>query len=175
MENNLKILISKEELYEKIKITAQKINESYSSNEELYAICVLKGAVMFYCELLKHLTMPIKMEFVRLSSYGASTKSSGKIIYDNINLPNLDNKNVLIVEDIIDTGLTLNFFKDYLNKNYKNCNIKTAVLFDKKCKRQVSFTPDFSAFDIDDKFIVGFGLDYDEKYRNLNHIGYFEG
>ncbi|MBR5304796.1 MAG: hypoxanthine phosphoribosyltransferase [Candidatus Gastranaerophilales bacterium] len=177
MEKNiqdLKVLIDSKKLSERIKELAQEINKSYGTERPLTLVCVLRGAVMFYTELAKHLKMPIKMEFVSLSSYGNSEKSSGKIKSFNLHLPNLKGENVLVVEDIIDTGLTLDFLIKFIEMNCCADDVKLAVLFDKKCARKYDITPDFSAFDVDDKFIVGFGLDYCELYRNLDYIGYFE-
>ena len=114
------------------------------------------------------------MEFVSLSSYGDAQKSSGKVSALNLSLPPLENKNVLVVEDIMDTGLTLNFLLDFMRSKCKAKDVKLAVMFDKKCARKFPLKPDFSAFDIDDKFIVGFGLDYMELQRNLPYIGYYE-
>ena len=171
---DIKVLISNKELTQRIKTVADEINSSYKSDETLNVICVLKGAVMFFTELVKHLKMPVKMYFVKLSSYGNSEKSTGKIKPLDLNLPEFKNQNVLIVEDIIDTGLTLKFFSDFVKNECKSKDTKIAVMFDKKCARQHDITPDFSAFDIDDKFIVGFGLDYCDLYRNLDYIGYFE-
>ena len=171
---DLKPLISKEEILSKIKEVAKKINEHYRQNETLTLICILKGAVMFYTELSKHLTMPIQMEFISLSSYGNNTKSSGKVKSLNLTLPDLEDKNVLIVEDIIDTGLTLDFLTKYIKTNCKVKDVKLASLFDKKCARKFDIQPDFNCFEIDDKFIVGFGLDYCNLYRNLEYVGYFE-
>lgn len=137
-------------------------------------ICILKGAVMFYSELVKHLKMPVQMEFISLSSYGSYTKSTGEIKTINLTLPDLKDKNVLIVEDIIDTGLTLEFLTKYIKKNCEVKDLKLITLFNKKCARKYNIEPDFYCFDIDDKFIVGFGLDYCGLYRNLDYIGYFE-
>lgn len=170
----LKTLVSEKDLKARIKEVANQINESYEENETLTAICVLKGAVMFFTELVKHLKMPVTMEFVSLSSYGSSTVSSGKISALNISLPPLEKKKALVVEDIMDTGLTLKFLIDYLKTKCLVEDVKLAVLFDKKCARKYDIEPDFSAFDVDDKFIVGFGLDYAEKMRNLPYVGYFE-
>ena len=171
---DLKVLISQKELQERIKELAQEINDFYPLNETLHLICVLKGAVMFFTELSKHLTMPIEMHFVTLSSYGNNQETSGRVNAINLSLPNFENKNVLIVEDIMDSGLTLKFLTAYIDKNCASKSTKIAVLFDKKCARKENIAPDFSAFDIDDKFIVGFGLDYCELYRNIDYVGYFE-
>lgn len=170
---DLKVLIDRETLTKRIKELANEINQAYDCSETLTLICVLKGAVMFYAELAKHLKMPVKMEFVSLSSYGDAQKSSGKIKTLNLALPPFENDNVLIVEDIIDTGLTLDFLKKFLKHNCSAKSVKLAVLFDKKCARKFDITPDFSAFEVDDKFIVGFGLDYCGLYRNLDYVGFF--
>ena len=171
---DLKVLIDSEALNKRIKELAQEINQAYGIEKPLTLICVLRGAVMFYTELTKHLKMPIKMEFVSLSSYGNAEKSSGKIKSFNLHLPNLKGENVLVVEDIIDTGLTLDFLIKFIQMNCCADDVKLAVLFDKKCARKYNIAPDFAAFEVDDKFIVGFGLDYCEFYRNLDFIGYFE-
>lgn len=178
MEKELKTLISSDELFKKIQKLADDINlyyeKNYSLNEELTIVCVLKGAVMFFAELSKYLKMPVRMEFVSLSSYGAGEKSSGKVSALNLSLPPLENKNVLVVEDIMDTGLTLKFLLDFIETKCKARDVRLAVMCDKKCARKYDISPDFYAIDVDDKFIVGFGLDYNEIYRNLPYIGYFE-
>ena len=177
MEKDLKTLISSDELFKKIQKLADDINlyyeKNYSLNEELTIVCVLKVAVMFFAELSKYLKMPVRMEFVSLSSYGAGEKSSGKVSALNLSLPPLENKNVLVVEDIMDTGLTLKFLLDFIETKCKARDVKLAVMCDKKCARKYDISPDFYAIDVDDKFIVGFGLDYNEIYRNLPYIGYF--
>ncbi len=171
---DLKVLIDTDTLHKRIKILADEINAFYGVENPLTLICILRGAVMFYTELAKHLKMPVKMEFVTLSSYGNSDKSSGKVKAVNLALPDLENQNALIVEDIIDTGLTLDFLLKFIKTNCKVYDVKLAVLFDKKCARKFDIEPDFYAFEMDDKFIVGFGLDYNGFYRNLNYVGYFE-
>ena len=171
---DLKVLIKPSELKDRIKTLADEINSHYNLDEPLTLICVLRGAVMFFSELSKYLKMPVKMEFVSLSSYGDAQKSSGKIKSFNLNLPNMHDENVLIVEDIVDTGLTLDFLIKFIKMKCSAKDVKLAVLFDKKCARKYDVIPDFSAFEIDDKFIVGFGLDYCGYYRNLDYIGYFE-
>ncbi len=171
---DLKTLISKDELYKGIKTLAQKINNDYPKDEELVLVCILKGAVMFYTELSKYLEMPVKMEFITLSSYGNAQNSTGKVKAVNLNLENIENKNVLIVEDIIDTGITLNFLINYIQTSFKTKSVKLAVLLDKKCERKFCINPEYCAFEVDDKFIVGFGLDYENLYRNIDFIGYFE-
>ena len=122
---DLKVLFSNKEIIEKIKQQAQILNSIYDNNKTLIMICILKGAVMFYSELVKHLKMPVQMEFISLSSYGSYTKSTGEIKTINLTLPDLKDKNVLIVEDIIDTGLTLEFLTKYIKKN---CEVKDLKL-----------------------------------------------
>ena len=172
-EKYLKILYKEEEIQSEICKLAEKLNNIYA-NEELYLICVLKGSVMFTVDLAKRLTMPVKMEFIRLSSYGSGTKSSGKVNAVDISLPDLNNKNVLIVEDIIDTGHTAKFLIDFLHSNFKIKSLKFCSLLDKKIKREVDVEADYYCFEVDDKFLIGYGLDYDGLYRNIPYIGYIE-
>jgi len=170
-KNEIIPLFDSNQIQNAIKNLADKLNVEYS-NEELYVICVLKGSVMFTVDLVKHLEMPIRMEFIRLSSYGSSFSTSGKVNAVDIALPDLNNKNVLIVEDIIDTGHTAKFLIDFINHNFKTKTLKFCSLMDKKCKREVDIDADFYCFEIDDKFLVGYGLDYDGYYRNIPYIGY---
>lgn len=170
-ESDLNILLTEAELQNKIADLAKSLNDFYN-NEELYLICVLKGSVMFAVDLAKHLKMPLRMEFIRLSSYGSGFTSTGKVNAVDIALPDLNNKNVLIVEDIIDTGHTAKFLIDFINHNFKIKTLKFCSLMDKKCKREVDINADFHCFEVDDKFLVGYGLDYDGYYRNIPYIGY---
>jgi len=172
-ETEIKPLISEERLQTEIKKLADKFNKIYK-NKEVYLICVLKGSVMFMADLAKHLNMPVKMEFIRLSSYGSGTTSSGKVNAVDIKLPDLNNKNVIIIEDIIDTGHTAKFLMDFLNHNFKFNDIKFCALLDKKCKRVANIEADYYCFEVDDKYLVGYGLDIDGNYRNLPYIGYIE-
>jgi len=168
---DIKILISEEEIQNKIKEIADKMNRLYNG-EEVYLICVLKGAVVFAVDLAKHLNMPLKMEFIRLSSYNGNTSSSGKVNAVDISLPNLNGKNVLIIEDIIDTGLTAKFLLDFMDLNFKTKSTKFCSLLDKKISRVTDIEPDYYGFEVDDKFVIGYGLDYDGYFRNLKYIGY---
>lgn len=170
-ESDLKVLFEASEIQEAIKQLGARLNAEYK-DEELYVICVLKGAVMFMVDLTKHLKMPLRMEFIRLSSYGSGFNSSGKVSAVDIALPDLNEKNVLIVEDIIDTGHTAKFLVDFINQNFKTKSLKFCSLLDKRVKREVDIDADFYCFEIDDKFLVGYGLDYDGYYRNLPYIGY---
>ncbi len=173
MSMDLKVLYSENQIQEKIKELASKMNALYNG-EEVTVICVLKGAVMFATDLVKYLNMPIQMEFIRLSSYGSSLTTSGKVNAVDIKLPDLNNKNVLIVEDIVDTGLTAKFLVDFMHMNFHVKSLKFCSLLDKKITRKIDIEPDFYGFEVDDKFVVGYGLDYDGYYRNLPYIGYKE-
>ena len=173
-ESDLKILFSAEEIQAKIAELGEKFNRIYN-DEELYLICVLKGSVMFMTDLAKNLKMPVRMEFIRLSSYGSGFTSTGQVSAVDIALPDLSGKNVLIIEDIIDTGHTARFLMDFIHHNFKPKTLKFCSLLDKKCKREVDIDADYHCFEVDDKFLVGYGLDYDGYYRNIPYIGYVEG
>ena len=170
-EKDLKVLFSEYDIQNAIKNLGEKINADYK-DEELFLICVLKGAVMFMADLAKHLKMPVDMEFIRLSSYGSGFTSTGKVNAVDISLPDLNGKNVLIIEDIIDTGHTARFLMDFMKHNFKAKSVKFCSLLDKRIKREVDIDPDYYGLDVDDKFLVGYGLDYDGFYRNLPYIGY---
>ncbi len=172
-ETDLNILFEEKLIQQKISELGDKLNKEYG-DEILYLICVLKGSVMFLVDLSKHLKMPLRMEFIRLSSYGSEFTSSGKVNAVDISLPDLNEKNVLIIEDIIDTGHTAKFLIDFIKHNFKTKSLKFCSLLDKKIKREVEIDPDYYAFEVDDKFLVGYGLDYDGYYRNLPYIGYVE-
>ena len=168
---DLKILYNSEQIQARIKEISHELNNFYKG-EEVTAICVLKGAVVFAVDLVKNLNMPMKLEFIRLSSYGSSTSTSGKVNAVDIKLPDLNNKNVLIIEDIVDTGLTAKFLVDFINMNFHVKTLKFCAMLDKKITRRVNIEPDYYCFDIDDKFVIGYGLDYDGYYRNLPYIAY---
>ena len=168
--NKLKILFDEKQIQSRIKEIADELNKFYGQ-EEVIAICVLKGAVMFTVDLVKHLNMPLKMEFIRLSSYNGGTSTSGKVNAVNIDLPDINGKNVLIIEDIVDTGLTAKFLLDFISCNFHTKSTKFCSLLDKKATRLTEVDPDYYGFEVDDKFLIGYGLDYDGLYRNLKYIG----
>ena len=169
----INVLYTEEEIQAKIKSLAQEMNKFYNG-EEVYVVCALKGAVMFMADLVKSLDMPLKMEFIRLSSYNGGTKSSGIFsLCDNLGI-RLNGKNGLIVEDIIDTGLTAKFLLEFLNSNFHTKSTKFCSLLDKKVARVTDVEADYHGFEVGDKFLVGYGLDYDGYYRNLRYIGYVE-
>ncbi|WP_066500791.1 hypoxanthine phosphoribosyltransferase [Abyssisolibacter fermentans] len=164
-----RILISREELEAKIKDLGLQITEEYKG-KDLVLICVLKGAVMFITELAKNINLNLEMDFMAISSYGASTKSSGvvKIIKDLDT--SIEGRDILIVEDIIDSGLTLKYLIENL-KSRDPKSIKICTLLDKPDGRQVEVDVDYTGFEVPNEFVVGFGLDFAEKYRNLPYIG----
>ena len=170
-KSELKVLFTEEQIQTRIAELADELNDLYG-NDEVIAICVLKGAVMFAVDLVKNLKMPLKMEFIRLSSYNGGTTTSGKVNAVDISLPDLNGKNVLIIEDIVDKGLTAKFLMDFMACNFKTKSTKFCSLLDKKCTRIVDIEPDYYGFDVDDKFLIGYGLDYDGYFRNLKYIGY---
>ena len=171
MEKKYRIgtLISEEELKEGIKRVAQQINEEYEG-KSVHLVCVLKGGVYFLTELSKYITVPVSIDFMSVSSYGAGTKSSGvvRILKDLDN--SIEGENVIVVEDISDSGNTLSYLIGIL-KSRKPATIKLVTMLDKPSRRVKPLDSDISAFVIEDRYVVGFGLDLDQKYRNLPYIG----
>ena len=172
MKEKVDILISEEEIGKKILEIADRINKDYKGRD-LILICVLKGGVMFMCDLAKRLDLNVRLDFMSVSSYGAETTSSGvvKIIKDLDD--SIAGKDVLVVEDIIDSGNTLSYLLDILEKRGPK-SIKLCTLLDKPSRREKDVTVDYVCFEIEDKFVVGYGLDYDQRYRNLPYIGVME-
>lgn len=173
-EQKMQIIITKEEVESRIRQISKQLNEKYK-DEKLYLIGTLKGSVFFLCELAKQLTMPVILDFLQVSSYGEETVSSG-IVDKKLDIScDLEKQNVLIVEDIIDTGRTMQYLKKYIGeKNPKHLEICT--LLDKPAHRVVKgIKADYAGFVIDDdKFVVGYGLDYAQMYRNLPYIAVIE-
>ena len=172
-KSELKTLIPADKIQERIKELADILNSEYKE-EDVYVICVLKGAVMFMTDLVKYLTFPLQMEFIRLSSYGSGKISTGKVNAVDIKLPDLNGKNVLIVEDIIDTGHTAKFLTEFVHNNFSVKSYKFISLLDKPSRRVENINPDLSGFVIEDTFVGGYGLDFDGYCRNLDFIGYIE-
>lgn len=172
MGETIRELLSEKEVDWRINQIAGDINKDYKG-EPLHLICVLKGGVFFTCELAKRLSMPVSLDFMCVSSYGADTKSSGvvKIVKDLDE--GIEGKNVLVVEDIIDSGRTLRYLLEYL-KNRNPKSLKLCTLLDKPERRVVEVNVDYTCFQIPDEFVVGYGLDYAQKYRNLPYIGVVE-
>ena len=163
-----KILINEEKLQLKVKEIADKISKDYAGETPLF-ICILKGSVYFTTDLLRYLTIPCRMEFMAVSSYGADTQSSGEVkLVKDLNVP-LNGKHVIIIEDIIDSGNTLSYLKRLLlQRNPKS--LKICTLLDKPERRKVNLEADYVGFTIPDEFVVGYGLDYNEDYRNIPEI-----
>ncbi|MMZ48638.1 Hypoxanthine-guanine phosphoribosyltransferase [compost metagenome] len=170
MQNDIQeVLISEEEIQSKIKELGAQLSVKYEGKNPL-VICVLKGAFIFMADLVKSITVPLELDFMAVSSYGASTKSSGiiKIIKDLD--ASVEGRDVLIVEDIIDSGLTLTHLIELL-KNRNANSVCVVTLFDKPARRTVNLEADYTGFTLPDAFVVGYGLDYAEHYRNLPYIG----
>ena len=170
MEDKIRVLLTEEEVNEKIKKIGEQISKDYAG-KQVHLICVLKGGVFFMCELAKRITVPVSMDFMSVSSYGDGTKSSGVVKIAKDLDETLEGKNVLIVEDIIDSGRTLYYLMDILSKRNPK-SMKLCTLLDKP-ERRVKV--DYVGFNIPDEFVVGYGLDYAQRYRNLPFIGVVEG
>ena len=169
VNDNREVLLTKEEIEEVVKELGKKITEDYKG-KNLFLITVLKGAVVFLGDLMRAIEMPCEIEFMVLSSYGSGTTSTGSVkIVKDIDLP-LEGKDVLIVEDILDTGFTLSFLYKLLEERKPN-SIEICTLLDKPDRRKVEINAKYTGRKIPDEFVVGYGLDYDEKYRNLPFIG----
>ena len=173
MAENVRVLLKEEEVEKRIAEVAAMINRDYEG-KEVHLICILKGGVFFTCELAKRLTVPVSMDFMSVSSYGSGTESSGVVRIVKDLDESITGKNVLIVEDIIDSGRTLAYLIEILKQRNQE-SIHLCTLLDKperRVKKQVKV--DYTCFEIPDEFVVGFGLDYDQKYRNLPYIGVVE-
>lgn len=172
-EDQLVTLFSKEDLQQRIKELGEEINKEFADSKELVVVGVLCGSILFLSDLIKHLKMPVQLEFIRLSSYGIEQSSSGKVKPVDLTLPSLEGKDVLIVEDIVDTGLTATFLFDYIKIQHRANRIKFVTMLNKVCSRVKPVQVDYVGFEIDDKFVVGYGLDYKGYFRNLPYVGYF--
>jgi|SRR5690554_594589 len=168
-ENIGEILLEQQVIQKKVEELAAVLDQDYAGKKPLL-ICVLKGALMFMADLSRAMTIPLEIDFMAVSSYGLSTKSSGVVRILKDLEAGIEGRHLLIVEDIIDTGLTLNYLVENL-KSRGPASLKVCTLLDKPSRRQVDFTPDYSGFEIEDKFVVGYGLDFAEIYRNLPYIG----
>ena len=167
-----KILVDEKELDMIVSRIADEIDKYYkASDKKLLLLCILKGSVVFMGELMKKITLPVEIDFMKVSSYGSGTTSQGRInIMLDLHRNDFSDLDILIIEDIIDSGKTLSHLSKYLELKGAN-SVKTVALLDKPSRREVDFTPDYVGKVIPDEFVVGFGLDYDEKFRNLPYIG----
>lgn len=169
----LKILINEKQLHNRIDEIAKQIEEEYKG-KEITLVCILKGAVFFTVDLAKRINGDVKLEFIKVSSYGEGTESTGKIKMQLDLNDSIKGKDIIVVEDIIDTGTTLSYLIEYLKMKKIN-SVKLCTLLDKPERRiKKDITVDYIGFQIPDKFVVGYGLDWNEKYRNLPYIGYIE-
>lgn len=169
MSEEIKVLIEEEQLITRVKEIAEEINREYEGRE-VYLLCILKGSIYFTCELSKYLTVPVKLGFMSVSSYGDGMTSSGAVAINGDADLDVKGKHVIVVEDIIDSGRTLSFLLRMLAKR-EPASLKLCTLLDKPGRRVAEVTVDYVGFEVPDKFVVGFGLDYAQKYRNLPYIG----
>lgn len=168
-EDVLRVLLSEDEIREKVRELGGKITADYK-NSNLMLVTVLKGAVVFLADLMRQIDVPAEIDFMVVSSYGSGVKSSGVVkIVKDLDVP-LAGKDILIVEDILDSGLTLSYIKELLESRGPR-SIRIATLLDKPSRRKVDLQADYIGFSVPDEFVIGYGLDYDEKYSNLPYIG----
>ena len=169
MSERIEVLIPEKDVDKRIAELGKKISEDYAG-KEIHLICILKGGTFFMCELAKRITIPVSLDFMQVSSYGDGTKSSGVVRIAKDLDESIEGKEVLIVEDIIDSGRTLYYLMDILHKRNPK-SISLCTLLDKPDRRERDVKVDYSGFEIPDEFVVGYGLDYAQKYRNLPYIG----
>lgn len=173
MAEKISVMHSEEEVARRIEELGRMISKDYEG-KQIHLICVLKGGVFFMCELAKRITVPVSMDFMSVSSYGDGTSSSGVVrIVKDLDEP-LEGKDVLVVEDIVDSGRTLSYLLEILSKRRPN-SMRLCTLLDKPDRRVREVKADYTGFVIEDRFVVGYGLDYAQKYRNLPYIGIVEG
>ncbi|ODN29742.1 hypoxanthine phosphoribosyltransferase [Fervidobacterium thailandense] len=169
----IEVLISSEQIKERVKQMGKEITEYYKDKTDtIHAVCVLKGSIHFFSDLVQNIDLNVEYSFIQVASY-SGVSSTGRIrVKSWIDEP-IENKYVIVVEDILDTGLTLSYILDYLRR-YRPADLKVVTLL-KKLGRNSQVTPDFVGFEIEDKFVIGYGLDYNEKYRNLPYVGWVKG
>ena len=172
MAEHVRVLLSEEEVDKRIQEIGEQISKDYAG-KQVHLVCVLKGGSFFMCELAKRITVPVSLDFMSVSSYGSDTKSSGvvKIVKDLDD--SLKDKDVIVVEDIVDSGRTLSYLMEML-RDRKPASLRLCTLLDKPDRRVIDVNVDYTGFQIPDEFVVGYGLDYDQRYRNLPYIGIVE-
>ena len=169
MTERIEVLLSEEEVDRRIREIGEQISRDYAG-KKLHLVCVLKGASFFMCELAKRISVPVSLDFMSVSSYGGDTKSSGVVkIVKDLDEP-LEGRHVIVVEDIVDSGRTLSYLLEMF-KSRGAADVKLCTLLDKPDRRVVDVNVDYTGFQIPDAFVVGYGLDYDQKYRDLPYIG----
>lgn len=172
MTDKISVLISEEKVEKKIQELAEQITRDYEG-KQVHLICVLKGSIFFTCELAKRIPLPVTLDFMSVSSYGDATESSGRVRIVKDLDESIENKDVIVIEDIIDSGRTLSYLMDMLSAR-KPASLKLCTLLDKPERRVTDVSVDYIGFEIPDKFVVGYGLDYGQRYRNLPYIGVVE-
>lgn len=169
MAERVEVLISEEVVDARIKEIADQISKDYEG-KELHIICILKGSIFFTCELAKRITVPVTLDFMSVSSYGSDTKSSGVIKIAKDLDESILGRDILVIEDIVDSGNTLSYLLEMLQSRKPN-SMKLCTLLDKPERRRKPVHVDYTGFEIPDEFVVGYGLDYAQKYRNLPYVG----
>ncbi|MCM1086620.1 MAG: hypoxanthine phosphoribosyltransferase [Blautia sp.] len=169
MAERIEVLLSEEEVNKRIREMGEQISKDYAG-KSLHLVCVLKGGSFFMCELAKRITVPVFVDFMSLSSYGESTESAGVVkVVKDLEEP-IEGKHVLVVEDIVDTGRSLSYLVNLL-KDRNAADVKLCALLDKPDRRVVDIEADYTGFKIPDEFVVGYGMDYAQRYRNLPYVG----
>lgn len=169
MSERVSVLLTEQQVDERIQQMGEQISKDYEG-KQVHLICVLKGGSMFLCELAKRITLPVSLDFMSVSSYGKNTTSSGVVrIVKDLDDP-IKDKHVIVVEDIVDSGRTLSYLIEMLQKR-EPASIRLCTLLDKPDRRVTDVKVDYAGFEIPDEFVVGYGLDYDQRYRNLPYIG----
>ena len=165
----MNVLLDADTIQARVKVLAEEIERDYPAGDEIHMVCVLKGGFVFMSDLVRNMSTRVSMDFIAVSSYGAGTKSSGEVRFQKDLDTSLENRNVIVVEDIVDTGLTLKYLQEILRSRAPK-TLRTVCLLSKPSRRKVDVPVDYIGFTIEDRFVVGYGLDYAEKYRNLPHI-----
>jgi hypoxanthine phosphoribosyltransferase len=170
----MNVLLRDDAIQSRVTELAAEIEQDYPEGEEIHLVCVLKGGFVFMSDLIRAMTPRVTVDFIAVSSYAKSTKSSGEVRLLKDLDSGLEGRHVIIVEDIVDTGLTLTYLQDILRARSPK-SLRTACLLSKPSRRQVDVTVEYIGFTIEDRFVVGYGLDYAEKYRNLSYIAVLDG
>ena len=172
MREEVRVLIEEKAIISRVKEIAEQINKDYEG-KKIHLICILKGSIFFTCELAKYITVPVTIDFMGVSSYGDAMQSSGSISVSQDLTMNIEGRHVLLIEDIIDTGCTLSYLVHMLQKR-EPASLRVCTLLDKPSRRVSEVDVSYTGFEIEDRFAVGFGLDYAQKYRNLPYVGELE-
>ncbi|MCI9675741.1 MAG: hypoxanthine phosphoribosyltransferase [Lachnospiraceae bacterium] len=172
MSEHVRVLLSEEKVDARIKAIGEEISKDYAG-KRVHLVCVLKGGSFFMCELAKRITVPVSLDFMSVSSYGSDTKSSGVVRIIKDLDESLKDKDVIVVEDIVDSGRTLSYLLEML-RDREPASLRLCTLLDKPDRRVIPVDVDYTGFEIPDQFVVGYGLDYNQRYRNLPYIGIVE-